>query len=131
MATTTTTATQPAAGPSTSAGVDSTQSTKQIGQSSVSAQQQSQPQPVLTMRDAIIFAITYSTDLRSTVKMPYFLTLTPAELDALAAGQGGDPTAGVGHFRGRTRNITSGGERGNNVDVTVDFDFQHILISTD
>lgn len=64
---------------------------------------QQQPQPVLTMRDAIIFAITYSTDLRSSVKMPYFLTLTPAELDTLA-GQDG---AGAGHYRGRTRNITS------------------------
>ena len=70
--------------------------------------QQAVPQPVLTMRDAIIFAITYSTDLRSTIKMPYFLTLTPAELDALA-GQGDPSGAGAAHFRGRTRNITSGG----------------------
>lgn len=70
-------------------------------------QQQQAPQPVLTMRDAIIFAITYSTDLRSTIKMPYFLTLTPAELDALA-GQGDPSGGGAAHFRGRTRNITSG-----------------------
>jgi hypothetical protein len=71
--------------------------------------QQPPHQPVLTMRDAIIFAITYCRDLRTTIKMPYFLTLTPAELEALAAGNDGDPagTAG-GAFRGRTRNITSG-----------------------
>uniref|UniRef100_A0A183BYZ9 C2H2-type domain-containing protein n=1 Tax=Globodera pallida TaxID=36090 RepID=A0A183BYZ9_GLOPA len=68
-------------------------------------QQQQQQQPVLTMRDAIIFAITYSTDLRSTVKMPYFLTLTPADLEPCAdLAAGGAATV---HLRGRTRNITS------------------------
>ncbi|KAL3104172.1 hypothetical protein niasHS_002199 [Heterodera schachtii] len=67
--------------------------------------QQQQNQPVLTMRDAVIFAITYSTDLRPGIKMPYFLTLTAAELETgadLAAGG-----AATVHLRGRTRNITS------------------------
>uniref|UniRef100_A0A915LZS5 C2H2-type domain-containing protein n=1 Tax=Meloidogyne javanica TaxID=6303 RepID=A0A915LZS5_MELJA len=69
------------------------------------------------MRDAIIFAITYSTDLCSTIKMPYFLTLTQNELQELAANggeQGNDVVnnggGGAGsscNIRGRTRNITS------------------------
>uniref|UniRef100_A0A1I8BBY5 C2H2-type domain-containing protein n=1 Tax=Meloidogyne hapla TaxID=6305 RepID=A0A1I8BBY5_MELHA len=70
---------------------------------------QQKAQPVLTMRDAIIFAITYSTDLCSTIKMPYFLTLTPAELQELAnGGENGNDVNGSGSSsRGRTRNITS------------------------
>ena len=80
--------------------------------------QQQKAQPILTMRDAVIFAITYSTDLCSTIKMPYFLTLTQNELQELAANggeQGNDVVnnggGGAGsscNIRGRTRNITSG-----------------------
>ena len=78
--------------------------------------QQQKAQPILTMRDAIIFAITYSTDLCSTIKMPYFLTLTQNELQELAANvgeQGNEINNGGGagsscNIRGRTRNITSG-----------------------
>nr|CAD2171514.1 unnamed protein product [Meloidogyne enterolobii] len=79
--------------------------------------QQQKAQPILTMRDAVIFAITYSTDLCSTIKMPYFLTLTQNELQELAANggeQGNDVVnnggGGAGsscNIRGRTRNITS------------------------